>query len=322
MAEAARTTPDDARQGDAPPLRVVLVLATSTGGVGRHVRALARGLSRHGLDVTVAGPRATNQRFGFDSHADDASRHSLVRFRAAEIASGLRPLADVRAALSLRREVRGADVVHAHGLRAGVVAAAAIGRWRRRRSGTDRPALVVTLHNALLGSTTHRAALGIVEGWLGRLCDVVLVVSPDLRTRLQRSGSRVSAGLVSSLLPPPSRSPAMMRDTLGVGSGQRLVLAVGRLHPQKGFDVLVHAASLVEEQFPGDTVFVVAGEGPARDELEQSIRSARVDVRLIGDRDDVPDLVSAADVVVMPSRWEGWPLTAAEVLGAGRPLVA
>ncbi|MDQ1485027.1 MAG: hypothetical protein QOJ62_720, partial [Actinomycetota bacterium] len=42
----------------------------------------------------------------------------------------------------------------------------------------------------------------------------------------------------------------------------------------------------------------------------------------IGDRDDVPDLVSAADVVVMPSRWEGWPLTAAEVLGAGRPLVA
>lgn len=321
MVEAAG--PHDARSEGAATLRVVLVLATSTGGVGRHVAALGRGLSKRGHTVTVLGPMATNQRFGFDSRAgDEAGEESPVRFEVAEIASGLRPLADVRAVLRLRPALRAADVVHAHGLRAGVVAAAAIGRLRRRRSGAQRPALVVTLHNALLGSTPRRAVLGTVEGWLARLSDAVLVVSPDLRPSLARSGSRVSAALVSSALPPPSRSPSEVRNELAIGNEQRLVLTVGRLHPQKGLDVLVRAASLVEGQVAGRAVFVVAGEGPARDELERSIRSAGVAVRLIGDRDDVADLVAAADVVVMPSRWEGWPLAAAEVLGAGRPLVA
>ena len=127
-----------------------------------------------------------------------------------------------------------------------------------------------------------------------------------------------------------------MRRLLGIGPGCRMVLAIGRLHPQKGFDVLIAAAASMAAARPaeeapapkrGEPVFAIAVEGPASAELEAQLRGVRrccdVDVRFLGDRsEDLADLVGAADVVVMPSRWEGWPLAAAEVLGAGRPLIA
>ena len=88
------------------------------------------------------------------------------------------------------------------------------------------------------------------------------------------------------------------------------MLAVARLHPQKGLDVLQEAA----RSLPEDVVVAVAGEGPQRDSLGPPLR-------LLGARDDVADLLAAADVVVLPSRWEGSPLAAHEALLAGRPLV-
>ena len=93
----------------------------------------------------------------------------------------------------------------------------------------------------------------------------------------------------------------------------RLVLAVGRLHPQKGYDVLLAALPEV-----GDAVVAVAGDGP----LEAELRAQAPHVRWLGRRDDVADLYAAADVVVLPSQWEARSLTAQEALRAGRPLVA
>jgi glycosyltransferase involved in cell wall biosynthesis len=97
------------------------------------------------------------------------------------------------------------------------------------------------------------------------------------------------------------------------GLGAPLVLAVGRLHPQKGYDVLVEALPLL-----GDAVVAVAGDGP----LAAELRAAAPQVRWLGRRDDLADLYAAADVVVLPSRWEARSLTAQEALRAGRPLVA
>jgi glycosyltransferase involved in cell wall biosynthesis len=66
----------------------------------------------------------------------------------------------------------------------------------------------------------------------------------------------------------------------------------------------------------------IAGDGPLHDELAARIRAERLPVTLLGRRDDVADLLGAADVCVLPSRWEGSPLTAQEALRAGTPLVA
>ncbi|MDQ1726496.1 MAG: hypothetical protein QOK14_541, partial [Frankiaceae bacterium] len=94
-----------------------------------------------------------------------------------------------------------------------------------------------------------------------------------------------------------------------------LVLAIGRLAVQKGFDVLAAAADILADETNAPVISIV-GEGPERARLAGSA------VQLLGPRDDVADLIAAADVVVMPSRWEGWPLVAQEALRAGAALVA
>ena len=308
------------------PPRVALVLATSAGGVGRHVAAIARGLAAGGHQVVVFGPAATEQRFAFSSCGGDHP----VRFRAVEIGTTRSPLAAVRAAVELRRLTRRADVLHAHGVRAAVVAAAARGRWRvahHRRArfaagpGGRGPAVVVTLHNAMLGGPLRRAAGGFVMRRVAAVADVALAVSPDLVESLTPFVPGVRRALVAATPQHPANDRRETRRALGIDAGRAVVLAVGRLHPQKGFDVLVAAAVRLREA--GHRVCVlVAGDGPARPALATAIERAGVDVRLLGDRHDVADLLQAADVVAMPSRWEGWPLTAGEVLAAGVPLVA
>jgi len=289
--------------------RIALVLATSTGGVGRHVGAVARGLVSRGQQVAVLGPASTNSKFGFDADAG-------VRFRPVEISSGFRPIVALRAALRLRRYVRAADIVHAHGLRAAIVSTVALGRFRAG-SARRRPALVVTLHNAALGSGLRTRLLTLMMRRLGSVADAVLVVSPDLVESLRPAV--VGRALVAAAVKQPTCDSASTRAALGIPDGERFVLAVGRLHRQKGFDVLIEAVTALRGR---EITIAIAGEGPERSNLERQIETTGVHVRLLGDRDDVANLLAAADVVVMPSRWEGWPLAAAEVLAAGKPFVA
>jgi glycosyltransferase involved in cell wall biosynthesis len=122
-------------------------------------------------------------------------------------------------------------------------------------------------------------------------------------------------------LPLPQRDPAATRQALGVAEGRRLIVTAARLHPQKGLDVLVDAMALLVGRRDAP-VAVVAGVGPLREELEQQIVTTGAPVRLLGGRDDVADLLEAADVAVLSSRWEGSPLFVQEALRAGCPLVA
>jgi glycosyltransferase involved in cell wall biosynthesis len=100
-----------------------------------------------------------------------------------------------------------------------------------------------------------------------------------------------------------------------------VVLAVGRLAPQKGFATLLAAAARWQGRDPCPVV-ALAGRGP----LDQALRAAAdadgIRMRFLGQREDVPALLAAADVVVVPSLWEGQPLIVQEALRAGRPLVA
>ncbi|MGY1775850.1 glycosyltransferase family 4 protein [Geodermatophilus sp. SYSU D00804] len=291
--------------------RVAEVLATSTGGVGTHLRSVLPALAGAGAGVTVCGPAATDALFGFSAAAG---------FTPVEISAGLDPLADTRAVLALRRAAAGADLVHAHGLRAGLVAAAAV------RGGTRRP-LVVTLHNALPErSGPLRRVLAAAERATVRAADVVLAASGDLADNARRLGARdVRVAPVSApALPPARRSRDEVRAGLGLADGRPLVLAVGRLHPQKGYDVLLDAAATLARGAAGDRapLVAIAGDGPLEAELSARIAAQRLPVTLLGRRDDVADLLAAADLVVLPSRWEARSLTAQEALRAGTPLVA
>jgi len=99
----------------------------------------------------------------------------------------------------------------------------------------------------------------------------------------------------------------------------QVVLTLARLDRQKGLRYLIEAAAHVP-----DAIFAIAGEGPDRAELESLAKSTGVAdrVRFLGFRSDVPDLLAACDLFVLPSLFEGLPLSVVEAMAAGKPVVA
>src|SRR5207302_681586 len=126
----------------------------------------------------------------------------------------------------------------------------------------------------------------------------------------------------ADLVDAPGLRAAAARAQLGLEPGLPLVVSVGRLEPQKGFDILVEATARMNGSSP--PVVVICGEGPARKDLEDRIRALGLGerVRLLGNRNDAKAFIAAADAFCMPSRWEGSPLALHEALAAGRPVVA
>jgi glycosyltransferase involved in cell wall biosynthesis len=267
---------------------------------------------------------------------------------------GDRPRArDVAAVLRLRRllssragQAERPGVVHAHGLRAGalsVLAIAGVSGWGRRGR---RPRLVVTVHNA---PPSGRGAPALIYRALERVAargaDLVLCVSADLDARMQSAGARrtgraivpsPNAGTVpvadqgpvghapGSDAPAPSASPTTPVPpglVEAFAAGRPVVLAVGRLAAQKGFGVLLDAASRWRDLDPAP-LLAIAGDGPLAGELRARAASLEVDATFLGHRDDVADLLAAAAVFVLPSRWEGQPLVLQEALHAGAAIVA
>jgi len=301
-------------------MKLALVLGTSTGGTARHVKMLAAGCAARGLRVEVFGPAQTDRDFAFGGAAPG------VGFTVVEIADRPRLPGDLRAIGRLRRLFRAwePDVVHAHGLRAGALAAIAVAFVRAARS---RPALVVTVHNAPPAGGMTGAIYRVLELIVARNADSVLCVSADLEDRMRTAGARrvghavVPAVRVSLAGDVSAETRAAIRAEFGARSGQALVLAVGRLAAQKGFGVLLDAAARWDDIEPGP-LLVIAGEGPAAAELQSRAASLGLTVRFAGQRADVPALLAAADVFVLPSVWEGQPLILQEALRAGVPIVA
>ncbi|MFI7606064.1 glycosyltransferase family 4 protein [Micromonospora sp. NPDC049366] len=296
----------DASSAPRWPGSVALVLASSTGGVGQHVRSVARGLTAAGASVLVCGPAATEEQFDFTGVG--------ARFQPVEIPASPTP-ADARAVTALRRALTDTpvDVVHAHGLRAGLVAVLA------------RPSapLVVTWHNAVLAGGLRGALSRVVERVVARGARVALGASADLVDRAAALGAADArlAPVAAPTLPAPRRRRAAVRAEFGVTDAQPLIVSVGRLHPQKRYDVLVDAAARWRTRDPAPVV-VVAGSGPAYLPLAARISAARAPVTLLGHRTDVADLLSGADLAVVTSDWEARQLFAQEALRAGVPLVA
>ncbi len=296
------------RETGAMSRRVVQLMGSAAGGVERHVREVAALLARDGDTVVVAAPP------GSDVVADDRVRHVVV-----DLADRPRP-SDLTVLRTVRSLARGADVVHAHGLRAGAAAVLAVRSLPRRR----RPGVVVTLHNLPVGSTAVRAVSALLEQIVARGADTCLGVSSDLVERAQQRGARRTA---RALVPAPPRPTTGQAEEVRAALGRELdlpadtllVLTVARLALQKGLPLLVEAAALL----PSDRVrWLVAGDGPLHDDLSAQVARTGAPVTLLGRRDDVADLMAAADVFCSTSVWEGQPLVVQEALQLGLPVVA
>jgi glycosyltransferase involved in cell wall biosynthesis len=136
---------------------------------------------------------------------------------------------------------------------------------------------------------------------------------PGVAAALEERGLTPVATVPNAVGPAP---PPADRAEL-VPPGTKLVLAVGRLVDQKNHALAIRAI----REVPNATLAIV-GDGPLRGELERFAAELQAPVIFTGVRKDARALMGAADAVVLPSRWEGLPLTALEALASGTPLVA
>ena len=153
--------------------------------------------------------------------------------------------------------------------------------------------------------------------------DRYIAVSRELARRLQDSGvpgnkiQVVHNGIPVEQYRRPAKQELRMR--LAGNECRKIVFTPARLHAQKGQRFLLQAATLVP-----DAVFVLAGDGPDREELEIQARSLGLGdrVRFLGYRRDIADLLATCDVFVLPSLYEGLPLSILEAMAAGRPVIS
>ena len=169
----------------------------------------------------------------------------------------------------------------------------------------------------------------MLTGQVVRRARRLLVVSEDLRrVAIERYGAApdrtitIPNGCNAAIFHPASRSEA--RRQLGVDEGARLVVYVGRLVPEKGLRELLEATAMLSQAHPRVELALI-GDGPLRDELDQSARRiAGVPVHLPGamDASMVARWMAASDLVTLPSYSEGHPNVLVEALASGRPVVA
>jgi len=277
------------------------VLGGGSAGSSAHVSSLAAGLVARGVQVSVCAPAGLDRAHDFSGAG---ARFVPVPRRS-----------DPAAVAALRTAFATADVVHAHGPHAAVRAALAL---RGRRIP-----LVVTWHARVHAEGAGARLLHLMERRAARTAAVVLGTTSDLVDRARWQGARdARLAPVSAPLPhlPGTADPDKKRAELGA-VGRPLVVSCGSLVPHRGYDLLLSAA----RAWPGLGVaplLIIAGEGRQRAALQRRITQEELPVRLIGDRDDIAELLTAADLAVLPSRWEARPVLAQQALRLGVPLVA
>lgn len=293
---------------------LLLDLARGSGGAETRVIDTARGLMSRGVEVRVAC----------------LARSPLAQALAAAGVSTV-PLArskwDPRLALSLRRLLAEHNdwVVDAHNAQSQLALhlAAAGGRHSGRLFATvhseyresERRPLGLSLHEWVLTRT-------IRSGW------GLVAVTPTVQRNLESLGARpdrlevVFSGVDSTGRVTSGRA-ADVREELGLSANDFLVVGVGRLVAVKNFELALRAVHLLHRSLPAARL-VLVGEGPERSRLEHladQLGGPPGLVRFTGHRDDVPDLLAAADAVVITSMTEGLPYVLLEAVAAGTPVV-
>lgn len=305
-------------------LRVAHVITRlCKGGAQENTFHSVRLANRDRFDVDlISGPTE-----GCEGSIEDAvAAAGIGVLRVPALVREVSPLRDLAALRHLTRlfRARNYDIVHTHTSKAGFVGRIAAGRARI-------PVVIHTPHGNVFDGYFNPIATRLfvaMERYAARRCDRIIELTPGgIEEHLAHGIGRrdqfctIFSGIDLAPFDEARRRRDQTRRDLGVPPDALLVGAVGRLEPIKGFTYFVDAARLAAESVAG-AVFVLAGQGS----LETSLRAQAAPLggrfRFLGPCDDVPDLMAALDVFVLPSLNEGMGRVLLEAGAAGTTRVA
>ena len=306
-------------------MRVLFVSHYATphiGGIETVIRALRRELRRRGHEVVHVASSASH----LSSEALGYDDEGVIRVPAVNVLEDRLgvpyPIFSPSLGHVLAREIKRADVVHAHGLL--YMSSVTALRWAKfRRRGAKGPVRVLTEHvghvpyeSALL-DRVESAAIRSVGRLSVKAAETVVVLNRKVAAEIEALGPHAPVVHIPNGIDTTLFRPAMggereaLRRELGWDDTPR-VLFVGRLVAKKGLDTALAATAAADGAFR----LVVAGPGPLQ---PQGIRGVDVLGPIPSER--VAELYRAADALLLPSRGEGFPVAVQEAMSSGLPVV-
>lgn len=288
--------------------------ATVRAGAEEHILELLRGLDRRQFRLHLACPEVLLTQYGKDI-PEDVHVTPILLDRLFDMRGA------IRLALTLRNQK--IDILHSHMFRAGLFASP-IGRLCRV------PVILETTHVRETWRKGWFKSRFVVDRAVGHLIDRYIAVS-EANSKYLIEEKRIPARKVTVIqngcsmdrVNPEKAHPEGIRESLGFSKSDIVLIVMARLEPQKGHKILLQALSTVRAEFPNIRL-ICLGTGALKDELNSLARELKLNeiVRFVGFQSNVADWLAVADIGVLPSFYEGLPLTAVETLAAGLPLVA
>ncbi len=314
---------------DREPIRVLRLIARlNVGGPSLHVSYLTEGLAQRGYRTTLVAGSLSQ---GEGDMAFVAEGRGIEIEWLPELQREISPLHDLavirRLAAIMRRERP--HVLHTHTAKAGTA-----GRLAALVSGDARPPVIVhTFHGHMLKGEfdplRERAYRGI-ERQLARITDALVTVSPEVRDELVEIGvvaptrfAVVRLGIELCERVGEAATGAALRAELGIPAARFTIGWVGRMTAVKQVSDALETLRRLRDR-GCDAALVLVGDGPDRAGLERRARELGLEegVFFVGFQQDVGPWFHAVDVLLLPSRSEGTPVSAIESLAAGKPVVA
>ncbi|MCH4023440.1 MAG: glycosyltransferase family 4 protein [Acetobacter sp.] len=255
------------------------------------------------------------------------AREKGFRIVTIPMARSLSPFAQIRAIVALIRTIRRErpDVVHAHMPISGLLA-------RLAAKFCNVPIIAYTCHGYLFnqpGSWLRRGSALVLEYLAGRITDIYLTVSEEeaadaKRLRIHSNPVAVGNGRDPKIFRPDSEARLTIRTELGTPDDRPVIIAVSRLVRHKGYPELLAAM----EQVPDAELWIVGERLPSDhgESLDEAFTKAETALgsrlKRLGYRKDIARLLAASDIFVLPSHFEGLPMSIIEAMMCGLPVVS